>query len=581
MSDNTHMEIVTDDTLVAILQELERAEVISMDSETNKTDKEHERYCMGFSIYEPVSDKGYYFPLRHSNLAMGSNLTIELPTFTPRKILWHNGKFDRKVFKKIGWNLDSIPFEDTILMSYVLQMDPPHDLKGLSDIHIGAGSSDDQIIIKAMEKIFGSWEKIPVGPMAKYAIRDTILTHDLYMVLAGKLGALPEVLTQVYMDDLETSEIFQEIEELGLKIDPVESRLKSAQCTQLMNEMQAQFGYDLGKDSQVADRLFTMPPQGLGLKPLEVGAPSKSYPSGRPKMGKEILEQYHHPEVSRILEYRRIKKAKTSYYDSYLDLIDDDNRLHPTFNLFATVTGRLSCSNPNLQQIPRDTEENATKAMFPIKKLIREDEGWEVWEADFSHQELRLASVYAEAEAMLKAFQDGLDPHQILADQLGVTRFIAKQCNFLLPYGGSANKLYMTIRALAPGLNFTIQNARDVYGIYHTANPEFKRVAEHCMMVAMENGFIKLWSGRRKHFSDDHYKAFNGLIQGGAGDLTKEAMRRIHRLKLKNTQMISQVHDSIIFRTRDSKEIDLCVEQMMWPSEFFSIPFLVDAKRLW
>lgn len=581
MSDNTHMEIVTDDTLVAILQELEQAEVISMDSETNKTDKEHERYCMGFSIYEPVTDKGYYFPLRHSNTTMGNNLSLDLPSFIPRNILYHNGKFDRKVFKKIGWNLDSIPFEDTILMSYVLNMDPPHDLKGLSDMHIGAGSSDDQIIIKAMEKIFGSWEKIPVGPMAKYAIKDTILTHDLYVVLAGKLGALPEVLTQVYMDDLETSEIFQEIEELGLKIDPVESRIKSAQCTQLMNEMQAQFGYDLGKDSQVAERLFTMPPTGIGLKPLEVGAPSKSYPMGRPKMGKEVLEQYHHPEVSRILEYRRIKKAKTSYYDSYLDLIDDDNRLHPTFNLFATVTGRLSCSNPNLQQIPRDTEENATKAMFPVKKIIREDEGWEVWEIDYSHQELRLASVYAEEEEMLQAFRDGLDPHQILADSLEVTRFIAKQVNFLLPYGGSANKLYMTIRALAPSLGFSIQQARDVYGNYHTTYPGFKQISEQCMHVAMANGFIKLWSGRRKHFADNHYKAFNGLIQGGAGDITKESMRRIHRLKLSNTQMLSQIHDSILFRTRDVSELQECATQMTWPSEQFGIPFLVDMKRIW
>ncbi len=565
--------IVQDDTLIEVIHELNRHDVIALDTETNITDMMHDRYVLGFSASTATND--YYFPIQHINHGPHVNLSDlgPLVSLKPRHIIWHNAKFDRQVFKILDMNFDDVSFEDTMLLSYVLDENPPHTLKELGELHVTKGASIDQQIVKILSKGF-SWEGIPLEIMAQYARMDTRLTYDLYYKLAPMLTALGDDLIKIYYDDIEFCKILQEIEEVGIRIDTVEARLKAAQCLKLMSDIEKELGYDPGKPSQLIPRLFTMPPEGLGLAPLAYGKGSK------PSTGVEILEEYHHPEVARVLHYRRIKKAMTSYYQSWPALVDSKSILHPTYHQHSTVTCRLSCSDPNMQQIPRDSDENETKALFPVKKLVRATPGWEVWELDYDQQELRLASVYAKEEKMLKVFRDGGDPHQLMATTLGVTRFLGKQVNFLLPYGGGSYKLFTAVKKLAPNIGFTLQRAESIHQQYHEQYPGFRRIAYRCSSAMEERGYIQYWSGRRRRMQFDQHKAFNSLIQGGCADITREAMRRIRKLDLADTRMISQVHDSIWFETRNRADLLYVKNEMEWPSDQFGLPFSVGMKQI-
>lgn len=572
--------IVTDDTLAECIDELNAEEIIALDTETNITETMHTRYFLGFSAYAPTVDKAYYFPIRHTEfMRITSNITKWTALPRPQHVVYHNGKFDRQVFKTLEFNFDRVPFDDTMLMSYVLNENPPHGLKDLADKYIGKNSSKDAFIIAGLVKGF-TWEKIPMEVMAEYAMTDTILTWSLYKALASKLGALDAKQTQIYTDDLAFNLILQGVEERGIKVDPVEARIKSAQCSEVLEQIKKELGYDPAKPTQLGLRLYSMPPDGLGLKPISRGAATKSFPDGRPSMGVAELEEHHHPEVGRVLEFRRTVKAKTSYYDAWPSLVDTNNRIHPTYNQHSTVTSRLSCSGPNMQQIPRDSDETETKARFPVKKLIRAEKGYEVWELDYSQQELRLASIYAQEEAMLQVFRGGDDPHQLLADTLHVTRFIGKTVNFLLPYGGGADRLFGTVKKLAPNLSFTFQEAYNVHAAYHVKYPGYRRIAYECANTMEARKYIQYWSGRRRHMYNDYHKAFNSLIQGGCGEIMRRSMRMINNLGLDNTQIISQVHDSLWVETRDVSELQLIKREMEWPSDQFGLPFPVDMKRI-
>lgn len=564
--------IVQENTVEHAIAMLNAADMIALDTETNITDTMHDRYPLGFSA--ATVQETYYFPLEHKKTLGHQNLAVDsVNSLQPKHIIWHNAKFDRQVFKKINLDFDAVPFDDTMLLSYVLDENPPHKLKELGEKFVRGGSSNDQQIVKALTKGF-TWEGIFLEIMAQYAETDARLTFDLFDILTLKFKKYNGTLDEIYANDLQLCNILQGIEEIGITIDVVEARLKGLQCLHLLKDMKEKLGYDPGKPSQLIPRLFDVPPIGLGLKPIAYGV------SGKPSTGVEVLEEYHHPEVAQILHFRRIKKAMTSYYESWPKLTDSTGTLHPTFHQHSTLTGRLSCSDPNMHQIPRDTDENETKSQFPVKKLVRARSGWQVWELDYDQQELRLASVYAEEHAMLAVFRAGNDPHQLMADTLHVTRFIGKQVNFLLPYGGGAYKLFTTIKKLAPQVSFTISMAESIHQQYHETYPGFRRIAYKCAGVMEQQGYIEYWSGRRRRMAFDQHKTFNSLIQGGCADITRESMLKIHELELQDTRMVNQVHDSIWIETRNVADIELVRQTMEWPTLAFGLPFSVGVKRL-
>jgi DNA polymerase I len=570
-------EIVTQDRLAQVINGMNNCEVIALDCETNITDKFSERRMLCFTAYVPETDQAFYFSVGYE-----SKLDFTGVKLSPKKVIWHNGKFDRPVFKKcLEWDFDDIPTEDTMLMSYVLDESPPHDLDALSKRHLSVGKTNKDML-KTLTKAF-TWEGIPESIMFKYAIEDPILTFKLFQALNHRLQIFEPAQVEIYEYLLKLSVILQHMEEHGIQVDLIEARLKSAQCAERMQELKDGLGYDPAKPTELGMRLYG--PNGLGLTPIEVGAPTKTFPQGRPAMGAGILEKYHHPEILKVLEYRRVAKAKTSYYDSWPKFVGDDNRMHPTYHLHGTVTGRLSCANPNMQNIPRDSEENLTKSQFPPKKLLRCAPDKQLWEFDYNQQELRLATIYAERNAtqerktMTKTFTEGKDPHQLMADSLHVSRFIGKVVNFLLPYGGGPDRLLATINTLDPELKFTFAEAKATHAAYHNNYPLFRQTANACGYAAETNEFITYWSGRKRRLKWDFHKAFNSLIQGGCADITFNSMIKLTEAKLSSV-LIAQVHDSLWFEVEDTNELETIQAIMEWPTEFFNFPFPVEMKQI-
>jgi DNA polymerase-1 len=239
-------------------------------------------------------------------------------------------------------------------------------------------------------------------------------------------------------------------------------------------------------------------------------------------------------------------------------------RIHPTFKQHGTLTGRLSCADPNLQQIPRDSE---------IKKLFLPDEGKQLWEFDYRNIEMRLAAVYAKEETMLETFRQEGDIHQLVADTLGIDRQLAKIVNFLILYGGGRNKLAQQIKC-------TPAKADTILGSYRTNYPGLFTVAQTANDKAEINGYIQMWSGRRRHFKyeSEYHKAFNAVIQGGAFEIVKRSGLALYEA---GYDLRNQVHDSWWIQLSPGESHDKIRSIMEdWTMDSFGLRFTVDEKRL-
>jgi DNA polymerase-1 len=313
--------------------------------------------------------------------------------------------------------------------------------------------------------------------------------------------------------------------------------------------------------------LFSVPPIGLGLpKPPAKGK------SDAPTLNAAYLSSVGHPVTALVLEYRRLGKAASSYFEAYPKLLDNEGRLHPTFKQHGTVTGRLSCENPNLQQIPRE----ATQEGMNVKKLFLPNDGYELWEFDYSNIELRMAAAYSRERSLVLAFREGADLHQRVADELGISRHEAKTCNFLLLYGGRANKLNSQI-------NCGMKRAKEIVDKYLAQYPKLFALISQCENMASKRGYVKTWSGRKRHlqYQSEAWLAFNSLIQGGCGDVLRVSASD---LVDQGYEVVNLVHDSVWVNIpvgevpQQSEKIQSIMTD--WTEPKFGVSFVTDKKRL-
>ena len=228
----------------------------------------------------------------------------------------------------------------------------------------------------------------------------------------------------------------------------------------------------------------------------------------------------------------------------YLELISPDGRLRPNYKIHGTVTGRMSCEKPNLQQIPRasDKEWNGELKQAFIPKY-----GYSLYEADYSQLELRLAAAYAKEEGLLQAFAEGRDVFTEMSNQLGMARHDAKTMTYTIQYGGGINRLSQVFK-------ISSERAGELRSNFYQTYPGFRAKTEAASRKAKSVGVLKYWSGRKRHFVDreaEAHKAFNSVIQGGAAEIMKHTMIRLfEEVDNNDCQMLLQVHDSIIFEIR-------------------------------
>ncbi len=598
---------------------------IAIDTETNWTDSFEDRKLMGYSLFsihpQTEEKRCYYFSYRADTSAflIGThNLPIEglnrLQTlFDSDSIAWiyHHAKFDMRVFRRDGIE-PSTKFYDTMLMSHMINEIgagvsggphpfTDHKLKHLAVKHISADADKESKMITKVRKSI-PWEQIPIEVMGKYACKDAELTYYLYQYFEPKLRQ--QELDHLWDKERQFSMLLGSIEDFGIGIDPPVAKKFADEAAHRMQEILTLLGYDPAKPSQLAHRLYgDKNSGGLGLIPVafskRLSKEAFTGPDGKstkliPIMNRDNLSSHDIQEVSLVLEYRSLQKAHSTWFLGFLEKIDSHNRLHPTYKQHGTVTTRLSCENPNMQQLPRRKEEELEEGITnaAVKAMLRPLDNHELWEFDVSQAEFRLAAIYGEETEILEAYREGTkDFHQITADKLGIPRVAydgtkreGKTLNFSMLYGAGPAKL-------AQMLKIGTVEASALHSEFWQEYPKLRDAVGMATMAAQARGWVRLWTGRKRHFQNggESHKAFNSLIQGGVAEILKESMLRIDKDEtLQACRMIAQVHDSLWFEIPhspseeegNSSYTDRIKSIMEWPKESFPIPFPVDMKRI-
>jgi DNA polymerase-1 len=352
------------------------------------------------------------------------------------------------------------------------------------------------------------------------------------------------------------------VKERGVKIDVPFSRAKVIEGTKVLNSIRGQLGWNPGSSQQLGKYLI----DDLGLPVL------KRTENGNPSFDKEALAEYelyleplNNDTAEKVLTYRGWSKTVSSNYQAYLDLMDDDQILHPNYKVHGTRTARLSCEKPNLQQIPRS---NPKPWNGDVKKaFIVRNEGLFHYSFDFKQVELRLAAAYAKEQELLEIFNSGADIFTEMSIRLGRPRHQIKTFFYSTLYGAGRSKVALV-------LGMPREESDLLYDEYHGTWPGFKRISEKATQLASNDGYVEYWSGRRRHLhKSDAHKAFNSIIQGGAFEIVKRRM-----LALKNEPIVLQVHDSITCEADKNYDTDYVKKTMeaVPESKAFGVKFEVD-----
>ena len=594
--------------LDAVIAAAHEAGVVTVDTETSSLDP-LTTDLVGVSLsYAP--GQGCYIPLGHKTdgagdlfggdalapdqLPMDAVLERLRPLLEARGVLKvaQNAKFDWTVFSQHG--VEMAPLDDTMLMSYVLDAGRNgHGMDELSELHLGHKTIPFGDVA-GRGKTFVGFARVPIDKATEYAAEDADVTLRLWRVLKPRLAA--EHMNTVY-ESLERPmpEVLARMEGRGIAIDrQILSRL-SGDFAQSMARYEAEIyelageSFNLGSPKQLGDILFGK--MGLpGGKKTATGAWSTSA-----SVLDELAEQGN-TLAARILDWRQLQKLKSTYTDALPGHVNArTKRVHTSFSLAATTTGRLSSSEPNLQNIPvRNEEGRKIRTAFvatPGNKLIS---------ADYSQIELRILAHIADIPQLRRAFDEGLDIHAMTASEMfGVpvkdmpseVRRRAKAINFGIIYGISAF-------GLANQLGIPREEAGAYIKRYFERFPGIRDYMEATKKACRENGYVTTIFGRKCHYpritaSNPSERAFNeraainAPIQGSASDIIRRAMIRMDEALMRarlNARMLLQVHDELVFEAPEA-EVDATialVRKIMidapHPALQLQVPLQVDAR---
>lgn len=477
----------------------------------------------------------------------------------------YNLKKVHLILKRLGWNFKGKEF-DIQLAHYVIQPELSHDLMALAEHYLNYRLTDFESFTNK-RNVEKNWiSNISEEQLSGFFGEKTWLYFRLYSILNQELSE--KNAAKVFYDiEMPLSEILADMEYEGVhfNIDILKEYKTDLEkdLTNLESQIFEMAGshFNLASPKQLGDILFTH------LKIIENAKLTKSKQF---QTGEEVLSKLEnkHPIIPLILQHRQLSKLKSTYVDALPLLINPrTGRIHAHFNQTVTATGRLSSSNPNLQNIPIRTQRGRE-----IRKAFtgRDETAW-IISADYSQIELRIMATMSHDESMLNAFQHGMDIHAATAATVFKTdidkvtpemRRIAKTVNFGIIYGISAF-------GLADRLKIKTGEARNLIQDYFNHFPKIKIFMDSCIHEAQTKGYVETLFGRRRYIKDINSKnglsrsgaertAINAPIQGTAADLIKIAMINIYKklnLKGLKTKMILQVHDELVFDVPD-QEVD-------------------------
>lgn len=552
------------------------AEVIAVDTETTGFNvKDGSDYLMGISVAYYLGGLGImsaYFPFRHE----GPNLPMEVvhrlrPILESKPLIFHNSKFDLQSLATIGIHpkLEQRLFCTQQIAHMVNEEWFSKSLDSLSKNLLGDQKAKDEVA--KWTHMFG-WKTIPADLMDEYARHDAELTLKLFAdILWSEFKA--QELTDLWPREVAFIELLDRIERRGIRVDSDFARIKVSVGDHRMQDIVDELGFE---------------PTPTNLTKLffeELKLPVLSYtPGGKPCLDKKNMEQYDeilgHSADKRahlVLEFRGWQKAVSSLYRPALDLVSPDGRIRPNFKAHGTKTGRLSCEQPNLQQIPRESVKawngDAKRTFIPA-------EGFKLIEFDYSQLEFRLAAAYGGVEPLLDIFKKNEDPFIPTAIEVfGGPEFRqdAKTLTYLTLYGGGQRRAKFA-------LGISEVEASNVIGRFRELYPGIYSASSKATRIAAQRGYVRYWTGRRRHFPNPEfaYKAFNSIIQGGGAELVKDALLRVdEQVCNDDVRIVLTVHDSIVLEIREDLVEQVIPKTIALMTDFpqFGVKFDVEAKE--
>ncbi|MEO0411572.1 MAG: DNA polymerase I [Pseudomonadota bacterium] len=505
-----------------------------------------------------------------------------------------NLKFDMLILARYG--IDVGPIDDTMLISYALDSGKGgHGMDELAQRHLGLQTTPfSEVAGKGKSQI--TFDLVPLDKATHYAAEDADITLRLHKALKPRLPL--EGLASVY-EVLERPlvPVITAMEKAGIKVDRQMLSRLSGEFAQRLGGLEAEITalagetFNIGSPKQLGDILFGK----LDLEPKP-----KKTKTGAYSTGAEVLEtlaaESGHPLPPKVLEWRQLSKLKSTYTDALQNQINaETGRVHTSFSLAATTTGRLSSNEPNLQNIPIRTEEGRR-----IREAFVAEEGHVLIAADYSQIELRLLAHIADIPALKDAFAQGQDIHAMTASQVfdvpmedmtSEIRRQAKAINFGIIYGISAF-------GLARQLGIARGEAKDFIDRYFERFPGIRRYMDDTIAFCKDTGYVETLFGRRAHIRGINDKnpnmrgfseraAINAPIQGSAADIIRRAMIRmpgaLQEAGLGNVDMLLQVHDELIFEVaradadKAAKVIADVMEAAPAPRLELSVPLTVEA----
>ena len=586
--------VTTPEQLEALVAQLRAADEFAFDTETDSLDPMQANLVglsfatrTGHAVYVPV---GHDYPGAPPQLDRAAVLAALSPVLSDvgRRKLGQHGKYDLHVLRRHGVDVQGYA-DDTMLESFVLNAGSNrHDMDSLARRFLGYDTIKyEDVAGKGAKQI--PFSQVAVDDATRYAAEDADITLRLHRVIAPRLAAEPG-LERVYRDiELPLVPVLARIESNGVMIDGDELRRQSADLSKRMLAAQQ-------KATELAGRTFNLDSpkqlQALLFDELKLPVLVKT-PTGQPSTNEEALEaiadQHELPRV--ILEYRGLAKLRSTYTDKLPEMVNPDTgRVHTSYHQAGAATGRLSSTDPNLQNIPIRTDDGRR-----IRKAFVAPPGRKLVACDYSQIELRIMAHLSQDPGLVRAFESGADIHKATAaevfgrkleDVTGNERRAAKAINFGLMYG-------MGAFGLARQLGIGRGEAQDYIALYFSRYPGVRDYMERTREQARERGYVETVFGRRLYLeyiragnqaqrAGAERAAINAPMQGTAADIIKRAMISVdgwlagHRDR---ALMILQVHDELVFEADESFVPTLVEEagRLMASAAQLSVPLVVDS----
>lgn len=505
-----------------------------------------------------------------------------------KEMVAQNLKYDYKILYRYGFEIKNKVF-DTMLAHYLMNPDMKHGMDVLAEAYLNYKPVSIETLIGKKGKNQKSMADLEPAEVADYAAEDADVTLRLKSVFEDEMKK--DHLKSLFEDvEVPLIRVLAHMELEGVKIDKAALHEFSAELGETIGGLQkeilalAEEEFNIDSPRQLGDILFDK---------LKISAKAKKTKTGQYATGEDILNRHIHDHeiVGKILDYRQLRKLKSTYVDPLPEMAHEGtDRIHTNYMQTIAATGRLSSTNPNLQNIPIRT----AKGREIRKTFIPRDKDHILLAADYSQVELRIIAALSKDEGMVKAFLDGVDIHAATASKVfGVDladvdremRSKAKAVNFGISYGQGAF-------GLSQNLNISRKEAKSIIDNYFEQFAGLKTYQDANIEFARANGYVETIMGRRRYLKDIHSanavvrgfaerNAINAPIQGSAADIIKVAMIEIHNEFQKQgfkSKMIMQVHDELVFDAhRDELEIiKPIVEDKMQNAVKLIVPLKVD-----